>query len=108
MTVKELKELLQAPLEDSGALIFHGRAASRFCEEQCHSSYHLCPDKLKDIAGKLRTVLAPSEAELVPNNSSIYKEQQAPYLRITAPLVRVKETHGSSKRKRKENIVYFR
>jgi hypothetical protein len=80
------------------------RAPSGFCEEHCHSSYYLCPDKLKDIAGKPRTVLAPTEAELVLN-SSITVEEQTPYLRITAPPVRVKEKHGSSKRKRKEANV---
>ena len=81
-----------------------GHLAHRFCETQCHISYHLCDEELVPLANSVRTILAPTGDDLLPISDEDFNEN-FPAVRLVPPPKRVKEKHGSSKRKRKEAMT---
>jgi hypothetical protein len=41
-----------------------GLVPERFVQANCHSSYYICAEVLEEIAGRLKTVLAPTTEQL--------------------------------------------
>ncbi len=81
-----------------------GQCANRFCETHSHTSYHLSDDELRPLADGVRTILAPTEAELLHTTSDVY-DMACAAGSLLPPSKRLKEKHGSSKRKRKEAMT---
>jgi hypothetical protein len=41
-----------------------GLMPEQFVQANCHDSYHICAERLEQIAGRLKTILAPSTEQL--------------------------------------------